>query len=532
MEDIRVSIFILTYNQEKFIGQTIQSILEQKTDYKYQLVIGEDCSTDGTRSICEKYARESPDKIKLLPTISNVGLINNFIRTYKECDGKYVAICDGDDYWIDPFKLRKQIDFLENNPEYNIVFTSFKFLYPDGRMKAKDYSKIKESSTFENLIFENYISSVTTVFRNKKADDDFPVWLDKCPYGDWPIYLWTTKDGSKIKYFDEETAVYRKEIGVSEKMKLVPSRIALENLKILENINKDIHFINFSSKIEKSLKDHRFQLLSCYIRELRLLKMVKLTGKIITKSPMAVFKLYAYIIKGKLYINFIPFFRNIKKILSRILYKNRVYNKIIFQRIYKKDLFNKVQIQDRSESKSGPGSSLIQAKELFDHLPLFFKKYGVKSMLDAPCGDFYWMQKINLDGINYTGGDIVPEIIKNNYEHTTNSIQFKRIDILNDRLPKVDLILCRDLFVHLTNEQIFKALKNIRASGSKYLLLTSYKSRLINKDIAEIGHWRTLNMEVAPFFLDQKIDEIFENCTEGNMAFNDKYLLMFEIKEI
>ncbi len=260
--------------------------------------------------------------------------------------------------------------------------------------------------------------------------------------------------------------------------------------------------------------------------------MVKLTGKFLTKSPMVVFKLYAYIIKRKIYMNFIPYNRNLKQILSRLLYKNRVFNKIIFQRIYKKDLFNKVQIQDRSESKSGPGSSLIQTKELIHHLPLFFKNYSVKSMLDIPCGDFYWMQKINLNGINYTGGDIVPEIIKNNFKHTTNSIQFKKIDILNDRLPKVDLILCRDLFVHLTNEQIFRALKNIRASDSKYLLLTSYKSRLINKDITEIGQWRTLNMEVAPFFLDQKIDEIFENCSEGNMAFKDKYLLMFEINEI
>jgi len=532
MSDFFVSIFMLTYNQEELVAQTIQSILQQKTSFKYQLVIGEDFSTDNTRSICEKYASENPDKIKLLPTLSNVGLINNFIRTYKECDGKYVAICDGDDYWIDPLKLQKQIDFLEDNPDYNLIFTSFNFLSPEGRITEKDYSNQSLATTFEDLIFGNYISSVTAVFRNKKTPTDFPEWLDSCPYGDWPLYLWTTKDGAKIKYIEDVTAVYRREIGVSEKMKLVPSRISLVNLNILENINKDIHFRLFSSKIEKSLKNHRFQLLSCYIRELRLLKMVKLTGKIITKSPMAVFKLYAYIIKGKLYINFIPFFRNLKKILSRLLYKNRVYNKIIFQRIYKKDLFNKVQIQDRSESKSGPGSSLIQAKELFNHLPLFFKKYGVKSMLDVPCGDFYWMQKINLNGINYTGGDIVPEIIKNNYEHTTNSIQFKRIDILNDRLPKVDLILCRDLFVHLTNEQIFRALKNIRASGSKYLLLTSYKSRLVNKDIAEIGQWRTLNMEVAPFFLDQKIDEIFENCTEGNMAFNDKYLLMFEIQEM
>ena len=232
MEDNLVNIFLLTYNQEEFIGQTIESLLAQTTDFRYQLVIGEDCSTDNTRQICEKYAGEYPEKIKLLPSEKNHGLIQNFIRTYKECDGKYVAICDGDDYWIDPLKLQKQVDFLENNPGYSMVFTSFKFLFPDGQMYEKDYSDQSQTTSFEDLIFGNYISSVTALFRNKNTPTDFPDWLGTCPYGDWPLYLWATKDGSKIKYLNDVTAVYRREIGVSEKMKLVPSTIAHENLKL------------------------------------------------------------------------------------------------------------------------------------------------------------------------------------------------------------------------------------------------------------------------------------------------------------
>ena len=215
-ENITVSIFLLTYNQEKFIGQTIESLLDQKTDFRYQIVIGEDCSKDNTRKICEQNAEEYAEKIKLLPSEKNHGLIQNFIRTYKECDGKYVAICDGDDYWIDPLKLQKQVNFLENNPDYSLVFTSFNFLFPDGRFLEKDYSAQNSTTTFEALIFGNYISSVTALFRNKKTPTDFPDWLDTCPYGDWPLYLWTTKDWSKIKYFDDVTAVYRTEIGVGD----------------------------------------------------------------------------------------------------------------------------------------------------------------------------------------------------------------------------------------------------------------------------------------------------------------------------
>lgn len=173
---------------------------------------------------------------------------------------------------------------------------------------------------------------------------------------------------------------------------------------------------------------------------------------------------------------------------------------MVFSRVYNKDLFNNVQIIDRSKSRSGTGSSLHQTRELKSALPLLFKKYNIKTLLDIPCGDFYWMQNVNLNGIKYTGGDIVSKIISNNKKYTSNFIQFKKLDILNDKLPKSDLILCRDLFVHLTYDQVFCALNNIRESGSKYLLATSYKCRETNKDIKEVGNWRPLNMEIAPFF--------------------------------
>ncbi|MFV9484350.1 glycosyltransferase [Christiangramia sp. ASW11-125] len=300
MGDICVSIFLLTFNQEEFIGQTIESILGQQTDFKYQLVIGEDCSSDNTRQICEKYARENPNKIKLLPSEVNHGLIKNFIRTYKQCNGKYVAICDGDDYWNDPFKLQKQVDFLEANPDFGIVFTSFKLLFPDGRMFEKDYSKQAEITNFEELILGNYICSATAVFRNKKNINDFPGWLDTCPYGDWPLYLWTTKKGAKIKYLDEVTAVYRREIGVSERMKIRPISILKANCNIVAQAYRDSNFSNKKVVIKNSLLNHEFALLASYLRAGKKRKALKYIAKLGVKKPGRLIRILLYM--GKLKI--------------------------------------------------------------------------------------------------------------------------------------------------------------------------------------------------------------------------------------
>ena len=297
MSEICVSIFMLTYNQEKFIGQAIESILEQKTDFKYQLVIGEDCSTDNTRVICEKFAKENPVKIKLLPSERNLGLINNFIRTFKECTGKYVAICDGDDYWIDSLKLQKQVNFLENNADYSIVFTAIKFLYPNGTSHEVVWDELKETSNFDDLILSNFIPSVTALFRNKQGEENFPHWINRFPYGDWPIYLWTTKNGDKIKYLKECTAVYRKEIGVSEKLKKVHSDIVRVNLEIVESVYTDVKFQAKRELVKQSLQKHQFALMASYFREHKFFTSFKLASELIGVNPIKVLRTYLYLIK-------------------------------------------------------------------------------------------------------------------------------------------------------------------------------------------------------------------------------------------
>lgn len=124
-ERTKISVAVITYNQQKTIRQTLDSILAQKGDFDLEVAIGEDCSTDNTRAICEEYTvHHTPYTIVLLPSQKNLGIMANFARVMQACTGDYVAICAGDDYWCDEYKLQKQLDYFKAHPEVGVVSTS------------------------------------------------------------------------------------------------------------------------------------------------------------------------------------------------------------------------------------------------------------------------------------------------------------------------------------------------------------------------------------------------------------------------
>lgn len=184
------------------------------------------------------------------------------------------------------------------------------------------------------------------------------------------------------------------------------------------------------------------------------------------------------------------------------------------------------------DSVSGEGSSLEQARVVIETLPRLIEKLHVGTLLDLPCGDFSWMQHVDLGDTRYIGADIVPELIETNNKHYAHRHRsFQVLDLLSDPLPDADLLLCRDGLVHLSFDDVARALSNIGQSGIAYLLTTTFPDCEINEDITT-GDWRPVNLCEAPFFFPKPLLLINEACTEGNGAFEDKSLGLWRVIDL
>ena len=165
-------------------------------------------------------------------------------------------------------------------------------------------------------------------------------------------------------------------------------------------------------------------------------------------------------------------------------------------------------------------------------LPVVFADLNIRTVLDVPCGDFNWMKLVEMGNVDYTGSDIVAELIRKNAQQYENkNIRFRQLNLIEDELPKVDLIFCRDCLVHFSYKDVFRALGNMCSSGSMYLLTTTFTDRRDNRDIAT-GQWRPLNMELAPIALPPPLRTINEECTEIDGAFKDKSLALWRLADI
>jgi hypothetical protein len=220
-----------------------------------------------------------------------------------------------------------------------------------------------------------------------------------------------------------------------------------------------------------------------------------------------------------------PFLIQVMNRLSSLLLSFRS-PKAIFTDIYKRNTWGS------PDSISGPGSNMQQTATIILELPKIIAEFEVKSILDLPCGDFFWMRTVDIGKVTYTGGDIVEElIINNNMKFTNPERQFIILDILKDQLPTVDLIFCRDCLVHLSLRDIQRALNNFKASNSKYLITTTFTRSDKFMDIAT-GQWRPINLQLFPFNFPKPIKIINENCTWGNGAFSDKCLGIWKVSDL
>ncbi len=196
---------MITYNHENFIQEAIEGVLMQVTSFKYQLIIGEDFSTDETWSICNQYAQKYPDIIKLLPSAKNLGMMPNFIRTIEACKSKYIALCEGDDYWTDPNKLQRQVDFFDKNTDYSICFHPVKIKQNNSIIADNITREVSTDTSFDDLVFGNYIHTPSVMYRGTVT---LPNWLSSVMLGDYSFHLLYAKLG-KVKKLTDPMAIYR-----------------------------------------------------------------------------------------------------------------------------------------------------------------------------------------------------------------------------------------------------------------------------------------------------------------------------------
>ncbi len=185
---------------------------------------------------------------------------------------------------------------------------------------------------------------------------------------------------------------------------------------------------------------------------------------------------------------------------------------------------------DGLESLSGAGSSLVETRAIRRALPAMVERLGIRTLLDAPCGDFHWMSQVELGIETYYGVDVLPGLVAANRErHGAPGRTFLQLDLTVDALPRADLAICRDCLVHLSYEDAFRVLANLKRSGASYLLATTFPSLESNHDIYS-GEWRRLNLERPPFSFPPPVELVNEACSVER--FQDKSLGLWRLEDL
>ncbi len=207
-QKLKVSVISISFNQEKYVGQALKSMLDQKTDFDYEVIIADDKSTDSTPSIIQQYAKEYPDRLKPIFRSRNLGPASNFIDALKSTKSQYIAICEADDYWTDTTKLQQQVDFLDKNPDFAVCFHPVRVMHQN--KPEDDYSFPAETRDFKlnELLHENFIQTNSVMYRRQNYTN---MPTNVLPL-DWYLHIFHAQFG-KIGYLDKEMGVYRRHPG-------------------------------------------------------------------------------------------------------------------------------------------------------------------------------------------------------------------------------------------------------------------------------------------------------------------------------
>jgi len=516
-----VSILIPVYNGSDFLDQAIDSALAQ-TYSNVEVIVVDDGSNDkgATVAIAESYG----DNIRVVHK-ENGGVASALNEGIRQMRGDYFSWLSHDDLY-EPGKIEEQIAFLEHSEDRNVVvYSDYVFVDEDlGFIESVHHLGFPPAQSLFHLATTNTINGCTLLIPKAAFDQvglfdeslastqDYDMWLRLCR--SYPFYHqgkelvlsrvhenqgsrnMSGHDADVDKYFDKSFSM------------LTPEML-LSTFETDDLANKlDIQLMQCATR--GSVRDYS-----------RTLRLSKATLSQMLPSKQAHF---ARLAKGLL-LRYLPQ-SAIDGLLRARNFVRRIKgpSKLDFAEIYHQNSWG------GQESRSGRGSSAQQTAEVRVVLSSLVKELDVKSLLDLPCGDFAWMQTVGLSGAKYVGGDVVAPLIQlNQKRYGSASRVFRHLDLLKDPLPEADLLFCRDCLVHLNNQDIAVAIKNIKASRIQYLLTTTFPTR-DNNELYDI--WRPINLEAAPFNFPSPLRIYNEKCTEGSGAYMDKSLGLWEISSL
>ena len=205
-----VSICCITYNHEHYIKDALDGFVMQKTDFPFEIVISDDCSKDGTRKVIDEYKAKYPNLMRDISPEQNMGAMRNFWYVQRNAQGKYVAICEGDDFWIDPYKLQKQVDFLEANNDFSMCFHGAIIKNETDTEVITTCDKIETKEYYTKDIFPGWVVPTASVVYRREPIEKYPLlkYQEWMKYGDITLFLKCSHTG-RVWGMEEKMSVYR-----------------------------------------------------------------------------------------------------------------------------------------------------------------------------------------------------------------------------------------------------------------------------------------------------------------------------------
>jgi hypothetical protein len=524
-----VSIVIPVYNGSDFLRDAIESALAQ-TYPRIEVVVVNDGSTDGGAT--EAIAKSFGDRIRYFvkPNGHVASALNHGIANMR---GEYLSWLSHDDLYY-PDKIATQVRALQSLGERTVVYGDYETLDVETGVRVEHRLPDTKPEDFRwSITMTSAIHGCTLLIPR--------ACFEEC--GPFDTSLRTTQDYDMwFRISERFRFVHVPGIGVVSRLHAAQGTRALRDVVVQEGDRQLSAFISRLTDSDLSAANRAtparaYGALAArmYARGYLGARNAALTlasAKLRDEPPLK--SIASRIsIAAKVYVNSLrplarPAARIVRASVQRMRSNARARSvQHRFTKFYRRNVFG------GRESRSGQGSSLVQTETIRREIPGLIQALGVRTMLDAPCGDFNWMQHAALPLDAYVGVDVVEELIA---EHTRRysgaTRRFACLDIVEENLPRADLVFCRDCLVHLTFDQAFRAIRNFKRSGAEYLLTTTFPGTQNNLDLGPGDIWRALNLERPPFDFPAPLRLLNEGCTENRGAFADKSLGLWRLRDI